>query len=67
MCSSDLGLVSRKTCLSDRRKVDIIITKKGLNLLKKLDDLDSEFDDFLQNLSPQETRKLNNLLDKLRG
>lgn len=61
------GLVSRKTCLSDRRKVDIIITKKGLNLLKKLDDLDSEFDDFLQNLSPQETRKLNNLLDKLRG
>ncbi len=61
------GLVNRKTCLSDRRKVDIIITKKGLNLLKKLDNLDTEFDDFLQNLSLQEARKLNNLLDKLRG
>ena len=29
------GLVERKSCASDRRRVDIVITKKGLDLVAK--------------------------------
>jgi DNA-binding MarR family transcriptional regulator len=61
------GLVERKICESDRRKVDVVITKKGLKLLEKIDESDSEMDGYLQNLSESEAKKLNDLLDKLRG
>lgn len=61
------GLVERKICESDRRKVDVVITKKGLKLLEKIDETDSEMDGYLQNLSESEAKKLNDLLDKLRG
>ncbi|MCX7723608.1 MAG: MarR family transcriptional regulator, partial [Verrucomicrobiae bacterium] len=30
-------LVERKICSQDRRKVDVIITRKGLKLLEKID------------------------------
>lgn len=61
------GLVERKICESDRRKVDVVITKKGLKLLEKIDETDLEMDGYLQNLSESEAKKLNDLLDKLRG
>lgn len=33
----DKGLVNRKVCSDNRRKVDIFITDKGIDLLKKID------------------------------
>ncbi len=60
-------LVERRVCENDRRKVDVYITKKGLNLLKYLDKYIIRIDDVLmKNLSEDEAKKLNKLLDKMR-
>lgn len=61
------GLVERKISSDDRRKVDVIITKKGLHLLSQIDELNSEFDRVFKNINKQEAQILNDLLDKLRG
>ncbi len=61
------GLVERKICEQDRRRVDVVITKKGLSLLKKIDLKNEDMDSFLKNISKIEAKKLNDLLDKLRG
>lgn len=61
------GLVSRKECSDDRRNVDLIITEKGLTLLKSLDFIDDEPKKTFKNLSLADARQLNDLLDKLRG
>lgn len=61
------GLVERKESKKDRRQVDVIITKRGLNLLKKLDTLFEGFEQRLHILSEEEATMLNDLLDKLRG
>lgn len=61
------GFVERKICKQDRRKVDVIITKEGLQVLKKIDEMEDEFDGFLKNLNDKEAKILNDLLDKLRG
>ena len=60
------GLLHRKECPMDRRSVDIIITDKGLELLKSLDDIDENFKDVFSSLTPEEMVTLNHLLDKLR-
>lgn len=61
------GLVVRKVCPNDRRKADVVITKKALKLLDKLDvELKTVFDRF-KNISDSEAKELNGLLDKLRG
>ncbi|MCX6174660.1 MAG: MarR family transcriptional regulator [Ignavibacteriales bacterium] len=60
------GFVKRDLSSKDRRCVDIIITEKGLHLLKEIDKLNDKHDSFLKNLSESEAKKLNNLLDKLR-
>lgn len=61
------GLVDRKICMEDRRRVEVKITPAGLSLLKKIDEHNEEFDNNLVKLSEQETKTLNDLLDKLRG
>jgi DNA-binding MarR family transcriptional regulator len=61
------GLVRKKTSKSDKRLVDVTITKKGLNLLAKLDKRSTEMDSILSALSEKECKTLNKLLDKLRG
>ncbi|MBX3006461.1 MAG: MarR family transcriptional regulator [Melioribacteraceae bacterium] len=61
------GLVDRKICMEDRRRVEVKITPEGLSLLKKIDEHNEEFDNNLVKLSEQETKTLNDLLDKLRG
>jgi len=61
------GLVVKKINPSDKRSVDIIISKKGLELL---DQMDHELDlsgMVSANLSEDEAEQLNDLLDKLRG
>ncbi|MGQ9805055.1 MAG: MarR family winged helix-turn-helix transcriptional regulator [Chlorobiales bacterium] len=60
------SLVSRTLCANDRRKVDVLITQKGLDVLKMIDQRES----FLKRhgtLSEPELQTLNALLDKLRG
>lgn len=60
-------LLIRKECPNDRRSVDVIITDKGLELLKSLDHVDDAAKQTLKSLSAEEINILNDLLDKLRG
>ncbi|MCX6297186.1 MAG: MarR family transcriptional regulator [Bacteroidetes bacterium] len=60
-------LVERAVCPEDRRAVNVVITKKGLDLLDELDKMDNTFLKDLKNLSEKEAATLNLLLDKLRG
>lgn len=59
-------LVERHLCVKDRRNVDVLITKKGLALLKKLDKIFEKSDKNLIALSDKELKTFNKLLDKLR-
>lgn len=60
-------LVLRKQKSDDRRCVDVIITEKGIKLLEKIQSTDEKFEQILKTLSVTEAKKLNDLLDKLRG
>ena len=61
-------LVTRNTCPSNRRKIEIFITEKGLNLLEELDPITYQNSlDITKNLNTTELETLNNLLDKLRA
>ncbi len=60
-------LVERKVCKKDRRQVDILISDFGLNLLKKIDEVDNKLESNMQNLNKEEATQLNDLLDKLRS
>ena len=61
------GFLERHECPNDRRNVDLLITEKGLALLKTLDYIDDEFKNTFKNLSVTEVKQLNDLLDKARG
>ena len=60
-------LVDRKICPDDRRRVEVVITKKGLKLLDDIDKHDDEVDQMFNKLSSGEVNTLNELLDKMRG
>jgi DNA-binding MarR family transcriptional regulator len=60
------GLVEKKTCAIDKRLVDVVISRKGLTLLEKLDKRNCELDEMIQGLSGEEANQLNRLLDKMR-
>ncbi|WP_080058634.1 MarR family winged helix-turn-helix transcriptional regulator [Spirosoma aerolatum] len=61
-------LVLRTECPSDRRAVDVVITEKGLELLKQLDTHQNEWDQQQRcKLTEDEAVHLSQLLDKLRG
>lgn len=61
------GMVEKKVCHTDKRLVDVILSKKGAMLLDKLDRRNSELDDLLKSLTADEARQLNMLLDKMRS
>ncbi len=61
------GYVERSLCPTNRRKVDILITKKGLDTLKELDPVVRSSSDDLRTLTKAESRELNRLLDKMRS
>jgi DNA-binding MarR family transcriptional regulator len=61
------NLLKREICENNRRQVDIFITDKGLNLLKKVDGEETEWLATLRNISKAEAIELNRILDKLRG
>lgn len=60
------NLVAKVICKADRRLVDTTITTQGLDLLSKLDPYTHELDSSLTNLSEDEAKTMNHLLDKLR-
>ena len=60
-------LVTREICSENRRKMDITITNKGLDLLKDLDSLVINHEkSFAKNLTASELITLNELLEKFR-
>jgi len=61
------SLVKKNVCKSDRRLVDITITKKGEKLLEELDQRNEHMDAVLNNLSEEDAKTLNQLLDKIRN
>lgn len=61
------GYAIRNECPNDRRSVNIVITESGLALLKDLDFIDDATKDIFKNLSIEQIKILNELLDNLRG
>ena len=60
------GLVNRVTCENNRRQVDISITDKGQQLLKKIDLGQPAWMETMGKISKTEAKELNRILDKLR-
>ncbi|MEZ4774140.1 MAG: MarR family transcriptional regulator [Bacteroidia bacterium] len=60
-------LVIRRTCMEDKRLVDVFISESGMNLLSAVDDLNYQMDQVFSSLTNEEAEQLNDLLDKLRG
>ena len=58
--------IERIQCPEDRRAVNVRITKKGLEILKPLDELENTFFGGLNNLNDNELTLLNELLNKIR-
>lgn len=61
------NFVNREICEKNRRQVDISITDKGLQLLKKIDANQSDWSMAVEKLSKTEAKELNRILDKLRA
>ncbi|WP_020602593.1 MarR family winged helix-turn-helix transcriptional regulator [Spirosoma spitsbergense] len=60
-------LALRTECPSDRRAVDVVITKKGMELLSKIDiHMDEWSDKQRKKLTEEEATHLSHLLDRLR-
>lgn len=60
-------LVTREVCPGNRRKIEIQITQKGLNLLSNLDEIVISHEQlFAANLNSEELIQLNTLLEKYR-
>jgi DNA-binding MarR family transcriptional regulator len=60
------GLLKREICDNNRRQVDIMITEKGLQVLKKIDNDSEEWLATLKTITKAEAQELNRILDKLR-
>jgi DNA-binding MarR family transcriptional regulator len=61
------GFALRTTNKKDKRAVDVSITPKGLDVLKKIDDDIGLLEFHLNSISEAEAKQLNGLLDRLRG
>lgn len=59
-------MATKAVSTRDKRLVDVIITEKGLDLLKRIDEVDI-VSQIMTNVSEEEAEKLSNLLDKMRS
>ncbi|MBD3375568.1 MarR family transcriptional regulator [candidate division KSB1 bacterium] len=59
-------LVTRKICDKDRRRVDILITQIGLQILSEIDSKMLNLYNEFKALNKQQVTQLNQLLDKMR-
>ncbi len=61
-------LVKRKTCPENRRKIDITLTEKGMEVLEEMTrEMDKINRRFFRQISEEEAALLSDLLDKFRG
>lgn len=61
-------LVTREVCPDNRRKMEVMITEKGLEVLQALDPLvNGHEENYAANLSESEQEQLTLLLEKYRG
>jgi DNA-binding MarR family transcriptional regulator len=60
-------MVERTTCPDDRRAVNIIITDRGLGVLKQIEESDESWEKQYNKLANIELIELNNLLDNFRS
>jgi DNA-binding MarR family transcriptional regulator len=61
-------LVTRNVCPDNRRKIEVLITQKGLDILSALDPKVIEHENALtSNLNTEELEQLNTLLEKYRN
>jgi len=59
--------VTREVCPDNRRKIEVLITQKGLDVLAELDPKVNEHEQvFAANLNKEELEQLNTLLEKYR-
>jgi len=64
----EMELVVRQLCPENRRKMDVTITSKGLDLLKVLMTRQEKlFNEIAERLSEKKAAELSNLLDKIRN
>ena len=62
------GLVDRNLCPENRRKMDVLITKEGENMVKQIAKKQMEIQkEQLQHFTEEEAEQLSNLLDKFRS
>ena len=62
------GFVRRQECEEDRRRVDIVITQRGLEITNKASEaVTRTFEAGIRRLSDMDLDTLSNLLDKMRG
>jgi len=61
------GLVERKASKEDKRKVEISIMPKGMDLLSRIDGETAREEAILKALNEEEIREFNRLLNKLRS
>lgn len=61
-------LVTRNVCPENRRKIDVLVTQKGLDILTELEPKIKEHEiSFARNLTEAELQSLNQLLEKYRN
>lgn len=61
------GFVTRNVCPENRRKIEVLITEKGIEVLQQLEPLVKEHEtSFASNLTLDELQQLNYLLEKYR-
>jgi DNA-binding MarR family transcriptional regulator len=59
--------VTREVCPGNRRKIEVLITQRGLDILKELDPVVIQYEQlFASNLTQEELEQLNALLEKYR-
>ena len=59
--------VTREVCPENRRKIEVLITQKGLDVLNELDPIVNQHEQlFADNLKQEELQELNKLLEKYR-
>jgi DNA-binding MarR family transcriptional regulator len=61
------GLVTRTSCEKDRRRVDILITQQGLDVLDAIQAQETDLDVIAHRLPEDQQRAMNDMLDRLRG
>jgi len=61
------GLVTRTSCEKDRRRVDILITQQGLDILEAIQAQETDLDMIANRLPEDQQRVMNDMLDRLRG